>query len=274
VGRCYRRCPDLDHHHEFGSLTNVIGLGPYSQLMHGPGGMLYGTTFWGGTSNLGTVFKMNTDGTGYTVLKHFIWQDGMYPLAGLTSSDSVLYGTTPSGGSPEGGTVLRLNTDGTGYSVLMSFPECADARGPPGGLTLSGNMLYGTTSSGGSSNLGTVFMLNTDGTGYAVLKSFAGASEGAKPVGGLALSGNVLYGTTEAGGIFDSGTLFKLELSLPVSLTAQPLGDAIILTWSNPAFALQAAPSVAGTYTNISGATSPYTNVISGTQKFFRLVGN
>jgi hypothetical protein len=51
------------------------------------------------------------------------------------------------------------------------------------------------------------------------------------------------------------------------------MNGAIILHWSNPAFALQAAPQVASTYTNIPGATSPYTNVMSGPQMFFRLVG-
>ena len=54
----------------------------------------------------------------------------------------------------------------------------------------------------------------------------------------------------------------------------ETLGDAVVLSWSDPSFALQAAPSATGTYTNIAGATSPHTNAIAGPQQFFRLMGN
>ena len=56
-------------------------------------------------------------------------------------------------------------------------------------------MLYGTTSAGGGAGLGTVFKVNTDGSGSSVLKEFIG-SDGAKPYAGLTLSGGTLYGTT------------------------------------------------------------------------------
>ena len=71
--------------------------------------------------------------------------------------------------------------------------------------------------------------------------------------------------------------MFKIDLSdalTPIPLTAQTSGGNIILQWSNPAFALQAAPTVTGIYNNIPGATSPYTNAISGPQRFYRLIGN
>jgi hypothetical protein len=45
-----------------------------------------------------------------------------------------------------------------------------------------------------------------------------------------------------------------------------------VLTWTNAAFNLQVAPNVTGTYTNIPGATSPYTNALSGSRQFFRLI--
>jgi hypothetical protein len=54
----------------------------------------------------------------------------------------------------------------------------------------------------------------------------------------------------------------------------QSLSNTIVLTWSDPGFALQAATEATGTYTNIPGATSPYTNAIVGPQQFFRLIGN
>jgi len=63
-------------------------------------------------------------------------------------------------------------------------------------------------------------------------------------------------------------------ISLPVLLGVEGSGTNVVLTWTNSAFALQAAPAVNGTYTNIPGATSPYTNAIDAPQEFFRLKGN
>ena len=116
-----------------------------------------------------------------------------------------------------------------------------------------------------------MFRVNTDGTGHTVIKHFTG-SDGAEPWASVTLSGSVLYGTTFFGGVFDSGTVFKLDLSVP--LTIQSLGSSVVLSWTDPTFALQAAPTASGSYTNVPGATSPYTNVISGDQLFFRLIGN
>ena len=67
------------------------------------------------------------------------------------------------------------------------------------GLILSGNTLYGTAVYGGSSGDGTVFAVNTDGTGFTTLHNFTatvyGQRDGAFPYAGLILSGNTLYGT-------------------------------------------------------------------------------
>ncbi len=60
----------------------------------------------------------------------------------------------------------------------------------------------------------------------------------------------------------------------PIPLGIQSVGGDAVLTWSNASFALQAAPSVTGTYTNVPGATNPYTNPIAGPQKYFRLKAN
>jgi uncharacterized repeat protein (TIGR03803 family) len=82
---------------------------------------LYGTTSSGGSSNLGTVFKLDTNGSSYTVLKNFAGSDGSYPEGGVVLSGSTLYGTTEQGGSNNSGTVFMLNTDGSGYAVLKNF---------------------------------------------------------------------------------------------------------------------------------------------------------
>jgi hypothetical protein len=66
--------------------------------------------------------------------------------------------------------------------------------------------------------------------------------------------------------------VYKLDISVPLVLTIKSLGSAVMLSWTNPAFALQAAPFVIGPYTNIPGATSPYTNALTDQQKFYRLM--
>lgn len=79
------------------------------------------------------------------------------------------------------------------------------------------------------------------------------------------------------GGIFSTPTDYIDNVALSptlVPLNFQLNGGEIILTWTNPAFALQGAPLVTGNYTNIAGATSPFTNMINGSQGYFRLMAN
>src|SRR5436309_15758171 len=70
-----------------------------------------------------------------------------------------------------------------------------DGSHPEAGLILSDNTLYGTATTGGTADAGTVFAINTNGTGFMNLHSFT-FSDGTAPITGLILSGNVVYGTT------------------------------------------------------------------------------
>ena len=60
---------------------------------------------------------------------------------------------------------------------------------------------------------------------------------------------------------------------VPIPLDYQRVGNEVVLSWTNAAFSLQSGPSVQGTFTNVPGATSPYTNALSGVQAYFRLLG-
>src|SRR6266566_2787823 len=102
---------------------------------------------------------------------------GGMPLAPLTLSGNTLYGTALNGGGSDNGTVFAVNTDNTGFTNLHSFSiSGGDGAFPSAGLVLSGNTLYGTASQGGSSGYGTVFVVNTDGTGFTNLHTFAASS--------------------------------------------------------------------------------------------------
>jgi len=153
--------------------------------------------------------------------------DGANPMGGLVLSNNILYGTAAAGGSWGAGTVFAVNTDGTGFSVLHSFTGGSDGNRPDGELILSGNTLYGTGYSGASSGLGTVFAVNTDGTGFTNLYDFTGGSDGANPVGGLIISSNTLHGTARYGGTSGNGTVFSL--SLPPLLPAEQINGLIAL---------------------------------------------
>jgi uncharacterized repeat protein (TIGR03803 family) len=178
------------------------------------GSTLYGMTSSGG-NNFGTVFKMNTDGTGFEVLHPFTGSDGQYPNGSLTLSGSTLYGMTYGGGGGTNalGTVFQMNTNGAGFATLHTFTGSVnDGRNPYGSLTLSGSTLYGMTSQGGVTNAGTVFKMNTDGTGFELLRSFTGGgSDGRSPMGDLTLDGSTLYGMTQYGGSNDAGTAFQMN---------------------------------------------------------------
>ena len=274
----------------------IEGSDPASSLILS-GNTLYGTTRLGGTNEIGTIFAVKTDGRGFTNLYYFTAlsgsagfqetnSDGAFPQAGLILSGNTLYGTAYQGGASGNGTVFAINTDGTGFKTLHSFTIAAGLGGsfgtnndgvyPRAALTLSGNILYGTASSGGAYGYGTVFAINTEGTGFTNLYNFTGGSDGAEPFAGLILSGNTLYGTTSASGNNGYGTVFALTIRVPapIPLHIQFGNNAVVLSWSDLAFSLQAAATANGVYTNVPGAVSPYTNAVLNPSEFFRLKAN
>ena len=218
--------------------TNSDGFGPEVGLILS-GSTLYGTTEKGGTRGYGVVFKVNTNGTGFQNLHNFTNStDGATPHT-LVLSGSTLYGTSLGSATNGNGAVFALATNGTGFTTLHGFtatnssaekggsvsgPSITNSDGlAPTGLALWGSTLYGTAGWGGTNGNGTVFALNTNGTGFKVLHSFAASkinssgvhtnSEGVHPfeLTGLILSSNILYGTASWGGGAGNGTVFALK---------------------------------------------------------------
>jgi len=220
--------------HSFSSIggqfnSNTDGANPSGNLILS-GNVLYGTAESGGNEGTGTIFAVNTDGSAFAVLHHFVARSfdspyanvgGAYPNGSLVLSGSTLYGVARAGGNAGMGTAFKVDINGTGFAVLHDFTGGAGGWTPYAGMVLSGNALYGTTiygdGSGGGSG-GTVFTVNTDGTGFAVLHSFSGTpppnyfnDDGATLYGGLVLAGNFLYGTARDGGHAGFGTVFTLH---------------------------------------------------------------
>jgi len=193
---------------------------PQDSLVQGFDGDFYGTTYYGGAHNFGTVFKITSTGT-LTTLYSFCVQtgctDGKYPGANLVQgTDGNFYGTTNYGGVYNGGEVFKITPAGT-LTVLYNFcslAECTDGQGPYTGLiqATDGNF-YGTTHSGGTYFDGTVFKITPAGV-LTKLYSFCqltGCPDGRTPTAGLvqASDGN-LYGSTSVNGANGYGTIFKI----------------------------------------------------------------
>ena len=131
---------------------------------------------------LGTFATIQPAAAQYKVLHTFTGDpnDGASPNSDLTISGSTLYGMTCYGGkygSGYGGygVIFKMNRDGSGYTNIHSFAGGpSEGSCPLGSLTLVGSKFYGMTFYGGPSNMGVIFKINIDGTGYTNLHSFAG----------------------------------------------------------------------------------------------------
>lgn len=238
------------------SFNGTNGAYPYGGLVGDGKGNFYGTTYFGGANapalldkyGYGTIFEV-TSGGALNSLYSFSYTDGASPQGALAlGRDGEFYGTTVSGGPYTNGTVFRISANGS-FTNLTSF-TFANGASPCGGLVQDTNLpglpFYGTTSGGGSSSNGTVFVMVTNGD-LTTLVSFNGVN-GSDPQAGLAwgTDGN-LYGTTFNGGMFGYGTVFKMTpggtLSTVVSFN---YGNG-----ANPQAAL-----VVGSNGNLYGTTS------------------
>jgi uncharacterized repeat protein (TIGR03803 family) len=220
-------------------------INPTGGLIMDGAGNLYGAAAGGKVgcgiavnSTCGTVFKLTPNSSGWTetVLYSFCSQnscaDGTNPFAPLIMDGfGNLYGRTAFGGSNSAGTVFKLAPSGTGWTetVLYSFcaqggSSCTDGGGlgAAAGLIMGGSgNLYGTTIGGGMHGGGVVFQLAPNGNGWTetVLYSFCAqggtsCADGSYPYSGLIMDGaGNLYGTTESGGSYGEGTVFKIAPS-------------------------------------------------------------
>jgi len=203
------------------------GTYPEAAMTQGSDGNLYGTLTSSRPYGGGTIFKINPTTGELTVLHRFCTKpncpDGAEPYAGLVeASDGNFYGTTFAGGSghcnngviPGCGTVFRMTPQGkltTLYSIC-TLQDCLDGAQPIGALVQAEDgKFYGTTSSGGEHNRGTVFVITAQGM-LKTLHSFNGP-DGDSPAARDALVQSTdrnFYGTTAAGGTYNGGTVFRI----------------------------------------------------------------
>jgi uncharacterized repeat protein (TIGR03803 family) len=197
------------------TFSGVDGFGPRAKLIQASDGNFYSTTVTGGTNGGGTVFKITPQGV-LTTLHSFLFlavDDGTGPQGELVQgSDGNLYGTTSAGGPGPGGTVFKITLTGT-LTVLHYFTGADDGATPIGGLCRgSDNNFYGTTTSGGSGGMGTIFKVTPSGT-FTVLHGFKfDGSEGYYASALVEGADGNFYGTNYFGGAESDGTIFKITL--------------------------------------------------------------
>ena len=216
--------------HRFSSPPNIEGSSPSGRLVQGADGYLYGATSFGGTGTGGTLFKISPDGLAFIVIHVFTAlngrgdTNGALPSALTLGADGILYGITRTGG-PSGDTVFKINTDGSGFTTLYavtsgSFASVAPQI-PDGPLTFgTDGALYGATSGGGAAGNGSLFKINTDGTGFTTLHQFGAISlgpngysntDGGSPLGLTQGGDGYFYGAASNGGANGTGTVFQVS---------------------------------------------------------------
>jgi len=200
------------------------GSNPYSPLVQGLDGQLYGTTDGGGTAGAGTIFQLTLSGK-LATLHSFDGRDGGGQQSGLTAAaDATFYGTSTNGGYQGYGTIYHFTPPGA-VNVIYTFN--GDAIAPSGGLiqATDGNF-YGITSGGSLSQpsplyplspvvYGTIFSISPGGT-LTTLHMFNYRNGGGfQSLGGLLQdTDGAFYGTTLKGGAYDDGTVFGLSMGL------------------------------------------------------------
>ena len=216
--------------HSFGSGA-TDGVSPYASLLQASNGLLYGTTFWGGTNYLnyeeqdgGTIFSYDISTGEENVLHSF----GKYPDGSLVDGsliqgkDSLLYGVTPLGGAFDtiyggNGTIFSYNMATGTETVLYSFGSggANDGDEPQGALILvNDSLLYGLTTYGGKYDEGTIFSYNIHTGNVIITYNFGNGTDASRPSGALIRANNGLYyGLTWAGGTTDSGAIFSYDIS-------------------------------------------------------------
>ena len=212
-------------------------------------------TYNGGSNNQGVVFRINTDGTGYSKLLDFDGINGANPEGSLILSGNVLYGMTSNGGiyytdtmnynfseydgSVNGfGTIFKIDTDGSNYIKLHDF-DGVNGIGPSGTLCYYCNQFYGFATLGGINatylgGAGIIFRINTDGSGFTKLYDFD-VNDGQWPEGSPILAGNdAMFGMTDQGG----------------SVNPPPIGFGVIFSFKVPSVPLAGKDSAANTCKN------------------------
>lgn len=221
------------------------GGNPFAGLVSDGAGSFWGTTYSGGASSSGTIFKVNASTGVITTVVDFTGGTtgngrGGNPFARLASDGSGnLWGTTCASGAAGNGTVFKVNISTGAITTVVDFTGGTTGNGR-GGTPIaplvsdgSGN-LWGTTNRSGANGGGTVFEVNAS-TG--AITTVFDLDSGALPRGSLLATTAGLYGTTYGAGTGGAGSIF--------------------LVGSDPQFAAPSVSGITSSGATVSGSANP-----------------
>jgi uncharacterized repeat protein (TIGR03803 family) len=214
-------------------LAASTGSNPFGTLIQAKNGLLYGTTYNGGTLGNGTLFEYDPLTASLTTKVNFDYAlTGANPYSALLQvSTGKLYGMTLNGGADSSGVLFSYDISTGICSKKMDFNYHVPAGGynPNGALVEGANgKLYGLTTLGGASDNGVIFEYDTASSVYTVKHSLNGSSDGLSPQSSLVMaSDKKLYGLASNGGAVGYGTLFSFD---PASGSFSKKDDFDLLT--------------------------------------------
>jgi hypothetical protein len=202
------------------SLTD--GGRPQANLKVISGTTIFGTTCAGGYNpigggtELGSIWKFDTSTNTYSILHHITAStEGRKVTELILANDDNLYFTTKFDGAgfpwPAGGSLVKLDLNGNS-TVIHQFTNTPDGADPSASLLqASNNLIYGTTTQGGTGGYGTIYTCDTSGN-YGIIYNFLGGINGQNPSGSLyEYSPGLFYGMAYGGGNFNLGVIYSSD---------------------------------------------------------------
>ncbi|MBC6410492.1 MAG: hypothetical protein GDA42_08555 [Ekhidna sp.] len=192
-------------------------------------GKLWGITSEGGTERIGTIFRMDSDGSNFSIVHHFDGINGAMsvddtrggeatPVGSLVLAEGKLWGTTSRGGANEAGIIFTINPGDDSFTKVHDFKSTNGAN-PRGSLVFAEDKLWGVTEKGGENSDGTIFTIDPADNSFTKAHDFKNApfgeeKNGASPAGSLVFAEEKLWGVTERGGssgFRSSGIIFSID---------------------------------------------------------------
>jgi uncharacterized repeat protein (TIGR03803 family) len=177
------------------------------------GGMLFGTTVYGGHLGCGYVFRFDPNGKMFSRLHTFTCGvDGIYPDGSLVVYTGLLYGVTERGGPAQSGTIFSIDP-ATGTKKTLYSLDCASDGCFPTGIVFYKGVMLGSALNGGASDSGTLFTFDPATLQYTTFFAFPGGAGGCEPIGAPVVYKGKLYGV--ASGCINTnkyGVLYEVSL--------------------------------------------------------------
>ncbi len=198
-----------DLHH----MSSADGYSPFSRMIVGSNGLLYGTTSAGGPGDAGVIFSFNTTTTNYAPV-YYMDSNGFSDTWGgvIEDPNGTLICLAGEGGDGSAGALFRYDLSSFTATALVPF-SFSNGSAPRGRLLKASNgLFYGLTSSGGNNSGGVLFSIDPTTSAFTLLKHLSSAT-GTVPLGALVEVSGKLYGLCSSGGTTDGGTLFEYTIS-------------------------------------------------------------